>query len=156
MQEEFYAIAFGKKLYGSQVALQNDLEQSGRHEKTLKKLLKTAYQQPVCLPLKTLVEYMRVKKNITSLTVKIGDKIFLIKLHRIVYIDADEKYVFIHTVNTCITSSLTEKSYGKHMVSNAIWQSAEMIACRLIVTGIWLLLNMIFPTFSAKSAWFIS
>lgn len=86
--------------------------ESGRLEKTLKRLQQTPYQQPVCLPLKRLLEHSPVKKNITSLTVKIGDKILLIKLDRIVYIDAEEKYVFIHTVD--------DKKYFADFTINAL------------------------------------
>ena len=57
-------------------------------------------QQPtVALPIEALMKQLMVKKDIKTLTVKIGDKILLIKLDDIIYIEAEEKYVFLHTAD---------------------------------------------------------
>ena len=68
-----------------------------RLEKTLKKLQQTQYQPLPDLPLETLMKQLLIKKEIKTLTVKIGDKILLIKLDSIIYIEAEEKYVFLNT-----------------------------------------------------------
>lgn len=53
-------------------------------------------------------ETLKPQKEITSLSVKIGDKILLIRLSEIVFFEADEKYV---TINTCEKGSyITELS----------------------------------------------
>ena len=70
-----------------------------RLEKTIIKLERTQHQPPPYLPLQALIEQLHIKKDIKTLTVKIGDKILLIKLDRITYIKAEEKYVFLHTVD---------------------------------------------------------
>lgn len=68
-----------------------------RLEKTVKKLQQSFQQPAVALPIEALMKQLMVKKDIKTLTVKIGDKILLIKLDDIVYIEAEEKYVFLHT-----------------------------------------------------------
>ncbi|WP_342646598.1 LytTR family transcriptional regulator DNA-binding domain-containing protein [Mucilaginibacter sp. CSA2-8R] len=70
-----------------------------RLAKTVKKL-QQSMQQPVhALPLEALMQRLFVKKELKTLTVKIGDKILLIKLADIVYIEAEDKYVFLHTTD---------------------------------------------------------
>lgn len=68
-----------------------------RLEKTIKKLgqLQSAEQ----LPIEALMKQLMVKKDIKTLTVKIGDRILLIKLNDILFIDAEDKYVFLHTAD---------------------------------------------------------
>jgi two-component system LytT family response regulator len=68
-----------------------------RLAKTIKKLQQNI-KQPA-LPLEALMQQLFVKKELKTLTVKIGDKILLIKLADIVYIEAEEKYVFLHTTD---------------------------------------------------------
>jgi len=70
-----------------------------RLEKTLKKLQKMQHQPMPNLTLDALIKQMQLKKEIKTLTVKIGDKILLIKLDSIIYIEAEEKYVFLHTAD---------------------------------------------------------
>jgi len=70
-----------------------------RLEKTIKKLQQTQHQSPAQLPLEALMKQLLVKKDIKTLTVKIGDKILLIKLENIIYVEAEEKYVFLHTTD---------------------------------------------------------
>jgi two-component system LytT family response regulator len=70
-----------------------------RLEKTVKKLHQSFQQPAVALPIEALMKQLMVKKDVKTLTVKIGDKILLIKLDDIVYIEAEEKYVFLHTID---------------------------------------------------------
>jgi two-component system LytT family response regulator len=70
-----------------------------RLEKTINKLNQSKFQPPALLPLEALMKHLQVKKEIKTLTVKIGDKILLIKLDSIIYIDAEDKYVFLHTAD---------------------------------------------------------
>jgi len=56
-----------------------------------------AMYKPMELPLQQLLEQLRPKKEIKTLTVKIGDKILLIALNAIIAIEAEEKYVFLQT-----------------------------------------------------------
>jgi two-component system, LytTR family, response regulator len=67
-----------------------------RLEKTVKKLRQN---QPHSgnIPIETLLMQFQQKNTVKTLTVKIGDKILLIKLTDIVHIDAEDKYVFLHT-----------------------------------------------------------
>lgn len=74
--------------------------ETDRLEKTIKKLQGTQHQPSPDLPLQALIEQLHIKKDIKTLTVKIGDKILLIKLDRITYIEAEEKYVFLHTAES--------------------------------------------------------
>jgi two-component system, LytTR family, response regulator len=53
--------------------------------------------KPMEMPLKQLLEQLKPKKDIKTLTVKIGDKILLVALDTIVAIEAEDKYVFLHT-----------------------------------------------------------
>jgi len=70
-----------------------------RLEKTIRKLDQSAQQEPGYLHLEALMKQLQFKKEIKTLTVKIGDKILLIKLDSIIYIDAEDKYVFLHTAD---------------------------------------------------------
>ena len=69
-----------------------------RLDKTIKKLKQTNLA-PIQIPLEELIRQINGKKAIKTLTVKIGDKILLIKLSDIVHIQAEDKYVFLHTVD---------------------------------------------------------
>jgi len=73
--------------------------ETDRLEKTIDKLRRTQHQPPAELPLEALMRQLNIKKDIKTLTVKIGDKILLIKLDTIVYIEAEDKYVFLHTAD---------------------------------------------------------
>ena len=73
--------------------------ETNRLEKTIKKLQQSLHQPPAYLPLEALMAQLHMKKDIKTLTVKIGDKILLIKLDSIIHIEAEEKYVFLHTAD---------------------------------------------------------
>ena len=73
--------------------------ETNRLEKAIIKLQRTQHLPPPYLPLRELIEQLQIKKDIKTLTVKIGDRILLIKLERIIYIKAEEKFVFLHTVD---------------------------------------------------------
>jgi two-component system LytT family response regulator len=70
-----------------------------RLEKTIQKLQNTIQQQSFDLPLEALIKQLNIKKDIKTLTVKIGDRILLIKLEDMVYIEAEDKYVFLHCLD---------------------------------------------------------
>lgn len=70
-----------------------------RLEKTIKRLDQKQHDSAGYLPLETLLKQLHLKKEIKTLTVKIGDKILLVKLDTILYINAEEKYVFLHTTD---------------------------------------------------------
>jgi two-component system LytT family response regulator len=70
-----------------------------RLEKTIKRLGQAQTQTTEPLPLEALMKQLLVKKDIKTLTVKIGDRVLLIKLSDILFIDAEDKYVFLHTAD---------------------------------------------------------
>ena len=53
-----------------------------------------------------LIKHLKPKIELKTLTVKIGDKILLIKLEDIFHIEAEDKYIFLRTVDG--TSHLTD------------------------------------------------
>lgn len=69
-----------------------------RLDKTIKKLKQTTLA-PAPLNLDELIRKINGKNEIKTLTVKLGDKILLIKLSDIVNIQAEDKYVFLHTID---------------------------------------------------------
>jgi two-component system LytT family response regulator len=69
-----------------------------RLEKTIKKLHQFS-TATAPLPLQELMRQLQIKTTSKTLTVKIGDKILLIKLADIIYIEAEDKYVFLHTAD---------------------------------------------------------
>jgi two-component system LytT family response regulator len=68
-----------------------------RLEKTIKKLQRNFVVDQI--PLEELLKQINGKKTIKTLTVKLGDKILLIKLIDIVRVQAEDKYVFIYTID---------------------------------------------------------
>ena len=66
-----------------------------RLEKCIAKLQAT--HKPMEMPLQQLLAQLKPKKEIKTLTVKIGDKILLIQLNAIIAMEAEEKYVFLLT-----------------------------------------------------------
>jgi two-component system LytT family response regulator len=70
-----------------------------RLDKTIKKLKQTNLTTAAPLAIEDLLRQINGKKAIKTLTVKIGDKILLVKLSDIVHIKAEDKYVFLHTVD---------------------------------------------------------
>ena len=69
-----------------------------RLDKTIKKLKQTSLAASP-LHIDNLIRQMQGKKTIKTLTVKLGDKILLVKLADIVYAQAEDKYVFLHTAD---------------------------------------------------------
>jgi two-component system LytT family response regulator len=69
-----------------------------RLEKTIKKLRQTHLAADQ-IHIEELIKQVQGKKTIKTLTVKLGDKILLIKLTDIVHIQAEDKYVFLYTVD---------------------------------------------------------
>ncbi len=70
-----------------------------RLEKTIQKLERLHASPPGALPLEALMRQLHIKKELKTLTIKIGDRILLIRLEDIAYIEAEDKYVFLHTVS---------------------------------------------------------
>lgn len=66
-----------------------------RLELTIKKLEKVNKQEEVSLPLESLLKQLSIKKDRKTITVKIGDRILLIKPEDIAYIQAEDKYVLL-------------------------------------------------------------
>lgn len=73
--------------------------EKGRLEKTVRKLEASQGNTSNLQPLQQLIDQLRPKKELKTLTVKIGDKILLIKLDEICHIEAEEKYVFLRTAD---------------------------------------------------------
>jgi two-component system, LytTR family, response regulator len=74
-----------------------------RLEKTVQKLNKLAENQHNKLSTENLLsifEKIKPKKEIHSISVKSGDKILIITFQEISYFQADEKYVFLNTVDS--------------------------------------------------------
>jgi len=69
-----------------------------RLDKTIKKLKQTNLASNQ-VPIDELIKQLQGKKTIKTLTVKLGDKILLIKLTDIVHVQAEDKYVFLHTAD---------------------------------------------------------
>lgn len=69
-----------------------------RLEKTINKLKQTNLaSDPV--KIEDLIRQIQGKKAIKTLTVKLGDKIILVKLSDITHVQAEDKYVFLHTID---------------------------------------------------------
>ncbi len=68
-----------------------------RLEKAVNKLQNLENSDINILPIQQLIEQLNPKKVLKTLTVKIGDRILLIKTENIVFLEAEDKYVFIHT-----------------------------------------------------------
>ena len=60
------------------------------------KRLKSAGQNNDTAKLLELIDKINPQKKINAIPVKIGDKIFLVKLQDIIYFEAKDNYVFIH------------------------------------------------------------
>lgn len=69
-----------------------------RLDKTIAKLKQTNLAKPA-IALEDLLLKIKGKANLKTLTVKLGDRILLVKLEDIVHAQAEEKYVFLHTTD---------------------------------------------------------
>lgn len=63
------------------------------------KRLQLVQPEAYTLPVEQLMKQLYSKKEIKSLTVKLGDRILLIKLTELAFLDAEDKYVFLNTVD---------------------------------------------------------
>jgi two-component system LytT family response regulator len=70
-----------------------------RLEKAVNKLKIFQQTTDYALPLELLMSQLKVRKEIKTLTVKIGDRILLVKLQDLAFIEAEDKYVFLNTVD---------------------------------------------------------
>jgi len=92
-----------------------------RLEKAVNKLKKLQLNSNYTIPLELLMSQLKIKKDIKTLTVKIGDKILLVKLQDLAFIEAEDKYVFLHTVDgkknlTDFTISALEDKLPDHFI----------------------------------------
>lgn len=70
-----------------------------RLEKAINKLKNFQVSTSYTIPLDLLMSQLKIKKEIKTLTVKIGDRILLVKLQDLAFIGAEDKYVFLNTVD---------------------------------------------------------
>lgn len=70
-----------------------------RLEKAVNKLKNFQGNTNYSIPLALLMSQLKIKKEIKTLTVKIGDRILLVKLQDLAFIEAEDKYVFLNTVD---------------------------------------------------------
>jgi two-component system, LytTR family, response regulator len=92
-----------------------------RLEKTVAKIKSNAGSNTDLKSMQKLIDELKPKKELKTLTVKIGDKILLIKLEDIYHIEAEEKYVFLRTTDginhlTDFTISLLEEKLPENFV----------------------------------------
>lgn len=86
-----------------------------RLSKTITKLEKFASNPDYTIPLELLMKQLTTKKEVKTLTVKTGDRILLIKITELAFIEAEDKYVSLNTIDgrkslTDLTvTSLSEK-----------------------------------------------
>lgn len=69
-----------------------------RLDKTILKLKQTNLAKPV-MALDDLLQQIKGKSVQKTLTVKLGDRILLIKIEEIIHIQAEDKYVFLYTAD---------------------------------------------------------
>lgn len=70
-----------------------------RLELTIRKLEKLTREDRKDLPLGNLLKQLNIKRDNKTITVKIGDRILLIKPEDIAYIQAEDKYVFLYCLD---------------------------------------------------------
>lgn len=70
-----------------------------RLDLTVKKLQSSASFTPDMEAIQNLIKVMQPKKELKTLTVRLGDKIMLVRLDEISYIEAEDKYVFLHCLD---------------------------------------------------------
>ncbi|MES2827941.1 MAG: response regulator [Bacteroidota bacterium] len=91
-----------------------------RLDKTIKKL-QASHFEPQSIALETLLQKLQPKTVLKTITVKIGDRILLVKLSDLSHITAEEKYVFLHTLDnkkhlTDFTLSILEERLPEEFV----------------------------------------
>lgn len=70
-----------------------------RLDLTVKKLQSSAAFSPDISSIQNLLDLMKPKRELKTLTVRLGDKIMLVRLDEISYIEAEDKYVFLHCLD---------------------------------------------------------
>ena len=70
-----------------------------RLDLTVNKLQSATTNTPDLHVLQTLIDSIKPKAEIKTITVHLGDKIMLVKLEEIAFIEAEEKYVFLHDMD---------------------------------------------------------
>lgn len=69
-----------------------------RLDKTIAKLKQTNLAKPV-IDINDLMLQIKGKATLKTLTVKLGDRILLVKIEDIIHVQAEDKYVFLHTAD---------------------------------------------------------
>ncbi len=105
-----------------------------RLAKAIHKLQNHQGQPDYHIPLELLMKQLKLKKDLKTLTVKIGERILLVKLQDLSFIEAEEKYVFLNTADgkrhlTDFTISALEEKLPDHFVriSRSILINTELI-----------------------------
>lgn len=70
-----------------------------RLDLTVKKLQSSASSFPDMASIQNLIKVMQPPKELKTLTVRLGDKIMLVRLDEVSYIEAEDKYVFLHCID---------------------------------------------------------
>ncbi len=70
-----------------------------RLDLTVRKLEKLSENDRRDLPLDSLMRQLNIRKERKTLTIKIGDRILLIKPEDVAFIQAEDKYVFLHCLD---------------------------------------------------------
>lgn len=93
-----------------------------RLEKTIAKLQTAGFKQSDNFQhLQLLLEQLKPQKEIRTLTVKIGDKILLVKLDDIFHIEAEDKYVFLRTIDgSSYLTDFTITSLDEKLTANFV------------------------------------
>jgi two-component system LytT family response regulator len=92
-----------------------------RLDLTVSKLQSSTPFTPDLNAIKGLIESFKPKTEIKTITVHLGDKIMLVKLEDIAFIEAEDKYVFLHDLEglshlTDFTLNYLEQNLPEHFV----------------------------------------
>lgn len=105
--------------------------EKSRLDKAVQKLQKFTENQALKISadsLQSLTELLKPKKEIHSISVKQGDKILIIALQDIAFFQADDKYVFLHTLdNKQFITNYTISNLSEKLPNNFIRISRSSI-----------------------------
>ena len=106
--------------------------ENSRLEKTIEKLQSHNISSPKLYNHKIydLLENLKPKKELSSITVKIGDRILLIRLEEITYFEAKDKYVYLYTIDG-----------KKHLIDHSLSNLEEMLPTKFIRVSRSLIVN---------------
>jgi two-component system, LytTR family, response regulator len=87
-----------------------------RLQKTIQKLQNQIPQEAYSHKIYDLLNHFQPKKEMTSITVKLGDRILLVRLEEITYLEAEDKYVYVHTID-----------HKKHLIDESLTSLEEKL-----------------------------